>query len=42
MVGAKGFNPSTSWSRIRFHDLLESMKCCGFHWIEDEIVDSTL
>jgi hypothetical protein len=28
MVGAKGFEPSTSWSRTRREDLLEPMDSC--------------
>jgi hypothetical protein len=36
MVGAKGFEPSTSWSRIRFHASLKSMKFCGLQWIENK------
>src|SRR5579863_2002139 len=28
MVGAKGFEPSTSWSRTRFQSLLKSTEFC--------------
>ena len=28
LVGANGFEPSTSWSRTRFHALLKSMDSC--------------
>jgi hypothetical protein len=30
MVGAKGFEPSTSWSRTRFQVLLKAIGFCGF------------
>ena len=36
MVGANGFEPSTSWSRTRFCILLKSTGFCSFQSIENE------
>jgi hypothetical protein len=42
VVGAKGFEPSTSWSRTRFQALLKSMKFCGSERIENKRVTAGL
>jgi hypothetical protein len=36
MVGAKGFEPSTSWSRTRFRAMLKSVKLYGSEGIENK------
>src|SRR6266849_3296263 len=36
LVGANGFEPSTSWSRTRFHALLQSTEFCGLEAIDNE------
>jgi hypothetical protein len=36
VVGANGFEPSTSWSRTRCHALLNSVKFCGSEEIENK------
>jgi hypothetical protein len=36
MVGAKGFEPSASWSRTRFQSLWKSLDTCCFLWFENK------
>ena len=42
MVGAKGFEPSTSWSRTRFRALWKSTEFCGSQLIDDEGVGASV
>ena len=42
VVGANGFEPSTSWSRTRFRSLLKSMKFCDSEEIENNAVAARL
>src|SRR5439155_24395806 len=42
LVGANGFEPSTSWSRTRFRSLLKSMKFCDSEEIENNAVAARL
>ena len=41
MVGAKGFEPSTSWSRTRFYARLKFVEFSCSEAIENETVGST-
>ena len=37
MVGARGFEPPTPWSRTRFDTLLKLVEFCCFELIQDEL-----
>jgi hypothetical protein len=42
LVGERGFEPPTHWSRTRFQGLLKLVEFCGFQVIAVELVAGSL